>query len=102
MGFLNLFSKPAQPPLRLSAGSFTMDRSGNLLVATLPSSFPKEIVLDIGQQVLAFFQDARTAQLSLTELIVCYPSMKIVARELRGGAIVFLTPETAAAPAIQT
>lgn len=102
MGFLNLFSKPAEPPLKLSAGSFSLDRSGNLLVTTLPSSFPKEIVHDIGREVLAFFQDARTAQLLPTELVISYPSLKIVARELRGGAIVFLTPETAPAPAMRT
>ncbi|HKI70688.1 MAG TPA: hypothetical protein VKA67_13965 [Verrucomicrobiae bacterium] len=102
MGFLSLFSKPAQPPLKLSAGSFTVDRSGNVLVTTLPSSFPEAIVHDIGREVLAFFQDARTAQLPSTEVIVSYPSLKVVARELRGGAIIFLTPETALTPAIRT
>lgn len=88
--------------MKLPAGTFTVDRGGQVLVATLPSSFPAELVREIGQRVLTAFQEARTAQLPLTELIIQYSSLKIVARELRGGAIVFLTPQAAAAPAHQS
>jgi len=35
----------------------------------------------------------------LNELIIQYSSLKIVARELRGGAIVFLTPQALATTA---
>lgn len=96
MGFLNkIFSKPTiQPLLRLPSGSFTLDRNGNLLVATLPSSFPSELVAEIGRSVLETFQTAQSVQLPLSELVVRYSSLKITARELRGGAIVFLTPIT--------
>ena len=98
MGFLNLFPKPAQQPANLPSGTFSVDRTGRVLVATLPSSFPKELLSDIGQRVIKAFQDANTAQLPLNELIIQYSSLKIVARELRGGAIVFLTPQALAAP----
>lgn len=102
MGFLNFFSKPAATPLQLPAGTFTMDRSGQVLVATLPSSFPAELVHEIGRRVLTAFSEAKVAQLPLNELIIQYSSLKIVARELRGGAIVFLTPQSLAVPAKQT
>jgi hypothetical protein len=92
MGFLNLFSRPAPTLLRLPSGSFTVDREGSVVVGTLPSSFPDEIVRSIGEDVLNAFKTAADAQLPLAELVVHYPSLKITARELRGGAIVFLSP----------
>ena len=91
MGLLNLFRKAAPPLQRLPAGSFTLDRAGRLVVGTVTSSIPKTTVEDIGRQVLATFREAQAAQLPLSELIVHFGSLKIVAREMRGGAIVFLT-----------
>ncbi len=46
----------------------------------------------------AAFNEAATAQLPLTELVINYPSLKITARELRGGAIVFLSPKAPSSP----
>jgi len=40
------------------------------------------------------FRQATTAQLPLSELVVEYPSLRITARELRGGAIIFLAPKS--------
>lgn len=94
MGLLNLFSKPAPTLLRLPAGSFTVDRHGSVLASTLPSSFPDELVDAISQRVLAVFRGAADAQLPLAEMSIRYPSLKITARELRGGAILFLTPQS--------
>ena len=99
MGLLNLFSKPAPALLGLPSGSFTLDRSGRIVIATLPSSFPIPLVMEIGRHVLNTLRDAQVAQLPLAELVVYYPSLKITARELRGGAIVFLSPQTLAGPA---
>jgi hypothetical protein len=99
MGLLNLFAKQAPPLVRLPSGSFTVDRQGKVLIGTLPSSFPTELVQDIATQVLAGFREAEEAQLSLLEIHINYPSLKIVARELRGGAMVFLSPKTPYAPA---
>src|SRR4051812_17749665 len=92
MGVLNLFSRASAPSLmRLPTGSFTVKRDGSLLVGTLPSTFPAELVKEIGAHILSAFREAAEAQLPLTEMIFNYPSLKITARELRGGAIVFLT-----------
>lgn len=93
-----LFAR-AVPPLRLPGGSFTVDREGAVVVSTLPSDFPPEFVRDIGRRVRETFQEARAAQLPLNELIVYYGGLKIVARELRGGALVFLCPLTPILPA---
>ena len=91
MGLLSLFTKAAPTLVRLPTGSFTVDREGGVLVSTLPSSFPVDLVRDIGEQVLACFRDATVAQLPLSELVIIYPSLKVTAREVRGGAIVYLS-----------
>ncbi|SPE52500.1 conserved hypothetical protein [Verrucomicrobia bacterium] len=93
MGLLNIFTKPTPSLLRLPTGSFSVDREGCVLIGTLPSSFPAPLIDDIAQQVLALFREAAAAQLPLSEVVINYPSLKITARELRGGAIVFLCPK---------
>jgi hypothetical protein len=98
MGLLSFFSKPAPTLLRLPSGSFSVDREGSVLTSTLPSSFPAGLVKDIAQHVRAAFEEAARAQLPLSELIIHYPSLKISARELRGGAIVFLSPKAPCSP----
>lgn len=98
MGLLNLFSKPAPALLGLPSGSFTLDRSGRVVIATLSSNFPTALVIEIGRHVLTTLRDAQAAQLPLAELVIYYPSLKITAREMRGGAIVFLSPQTLAGP----
>jgi hypothetical protein len=102
MGLLRLFSKPAPTLLRLPAGSFTVDRDGRVLTDTLPSSFPARLVGQIAQQIRAAFSEAAAAQLPLSELIIHYPSFKISARELRGGAIVYLAPKIPVSPMNQS
>jgi hypothetical protein len=92
MGFLSLFSKPEPTLVRLPSGSFTVDRSGRTVVSTLPSSFPEELVNEISFHVRTAFHEAQAARLNLNEIIIHYPSFKIVARELRGGALIFLVP----------
>ena len=92
MGFLKVFRKKPSKLLRLSAGSFTMDRRGTVLVRTLPSGFPKQLVEQIGLLVLEAFREANAAQLPLTQIQISYPNLKITARDLRGGTLVFLTP----------
>jgi hypothetical protein len=97
MGFLGFGSKspaPAEKPvlIRLPSGSFTIDPTGRLVASTLPRSFPEAMVQAISTAVLATFQSAREAQLPLAELIAEYSSIKLTARELRGGAIIFLAP----------
>jgi hypothetical protein len=93
MGFLNnLFNKP-KPLLQLHSGSFSMDRNGRVLATTLPSSFPRKLTEEIGQSMAATFEQARAAQLPLDEIVVNYPALQIKARDMRGGAMVFLTTQ---------
>lgn len=101
MGLLNMFAKPAPALLRLPSGSFTVDREGTVLIGTLPRSFPAALANDIATQVLAAFREAEAAQLPLSVLIINYPTLKVTAREMRGGAIVFLSPKVNYAPASQ-
>jgi hypothetical protein len=93
MGLLSFFSKPDTTMLvRLPAGSFTVDKTGRVLVSTLPSSFPEKLVDDIATQVLEAFRDAQAAQLAINEIVIHFPTLKVIARELRGGALIFLVP----------
>ena len=95
MGLLSRFFKSEQPSLvHLPAGSFTVDKAGRVMTSTLPQSFPAERLKDIGDQVLAAFRSAERAQMPMTEIIIHFTALKILARELRGGAMVFLMPQT--------
>lgn len=95
MGILNFLSPAAdQAPalVRLPAGGFTVDRAGRVIVSTLASTFPAALVSTIGEAVLGAFEDAAAMQHPLTELVIHYPSLKITARAMRGGALIFLLP----------
>jgi hypothetical protein len=102
MGLLSLFARSAPTLVRLPSGSFTVDREGCVLMGTLPSSFPVSLVKDIARKVLGAFGEAADAQLPLAELVINYPSLKITARELRGGAVIFLSPRAPASPMRQS
>jgi hypothetical protein len=94
-GMMNLFKrKPARWLTKLPSGAFAMDQDGKIISSTLPQSFPELEMRAIGQRVLAFFRGAQNAQMPLQELNVYYPSLKVTARNLRGGAIIFLLPQT--------
>jgi hypothetical protein len=96
MGLLNFLSKSngTSRLVHLPAGSFTMDRDGKIMTSTLPQSFPAARVQEIGQQVIASFGAARQAQMPLAEIVIHFSALKILARELRGGAIIFLMPQS--------
>ena len=93
MGFLNLFRKPEDRPLtRLPSGSFTIDRGGRVVASTLPQSFPAAQVFQISHEVRAAFRSAQQADIVISELIVEYAALRLSARELKGGAMIFLSP----------
>src|ERR1700679_4109598 len=94
MGILNFFSKSAAALMPLPRGSFTVDREGRVLASTLPQSFPNELAEDIAMEVLAAFRSSKDANILLREFIIRYANLKLTARELRGGAIIFLAPQT--------
>jgi hypothetical protein len=95
MGFLSRLFKSGTPALmHLPAGSFTLDREGHIMTSTLPQSFPLDHLKAIGNQVLASFRSAKKAQMPMSEIIIQYSALKLLARELRGGAIIFLMPQS--------
>jgi hypothetical protein len=92
MGLLNLFGKSSSKLVPLPAGTFTVDKEGRILASTVSQAFPASLVKDIGAQVLTAFRTAEAARVPLTEFVLRYSMLKLTARELRGGAIVFLVP----------
>ena len=98
MGLLNFFFRASPELLPLPKGSFTVDGDGRVLASTLPHSYPTAFAQDIATEVLAAFRAAREARIPLAELMIRYSSLKLTARELRGGAIIFLTPQTLSTP----
>ena len=93
MGFLNLFSKPEEPGLvHLPKGSFTVDSTGRILTRTLPQSFPEAHAQEIARVVLTVFKSAKEVNLPLKEIFIHFAGLKLTAKELRGGAMIFLAP----------
>ena len=80
---------------QLPAGSMTVDRDGGVVITTVSSAYPTALLEEIGEGVLALFREARATQMSLSEVSLHFGSLRITARELRGGAIIFLYPQTA-------
>ena len=71
-----------------------MDKEGSMITSTLPQSFPSGHRDAIGQQVLASFRSAKRAHMPLNEITIQYSAIKLLARELGDGAIVFLMPQS--------
>ena len=94
MGFLKLFSKNRPAVQRLPSGSMTVDREGRVVMSTVASSYPPGLLREISIEVLRLFDEARKAQIPLSEFSLHFASLRITAREMRGGAIVFLAPKT--------
>jgi len=95
MGILNLFSRQkstaSSPPL--PKGSMTVDANGHILTTTLPHAFPQEEMRRISGVVLSAFVRARESQLIVNEMRVEFPSLRLTARALREGAIIFIEPK---------
>ncbi|HIG26466.1 MAG TPA: hypothetical protein EYQ50_01195 [Verrucomicrobiales bacterium] len=95
MGILNLFRrKSSKNELKsIPSGSFTVDRNGDFLVSTLSQKFSPELNHELGNLVVKTFRSARNADLSLNELKIVFPGVDITAKEMRGGAIIFIKPK---------
>jgi hypothetical protein len=98
MGLLNFFSKTPPAVERLPVGSFTVDSHGNVKTATVASDFPRDRLADIANEVLLLLRAARAASLPLAEIGIHFAEFRITAREIHGGAIIFLSPRNASAP----
>lgn len=93
MGFLTKSNQALKPELkRLPSGTFTVDADCRIVSSTVPHWVPEAQVREIGREILAIFQGARHANQPFSELNVQYAAFKITAREMRGGAIIFLSP----------
>src|SRR5579859_1808005 len=95
MGFLKKIFGTHAAVKQLPSGSITVNRHGKLITATVSSSYPAELLRAIGNDALALMRDAQTAQMPVTEITINFASLRITARELRGGAIIFLFPQSA-------
>jgi hypothetical protein len=97
MGFLKRFFKSRAAVQQLPAGSLTVDREGKVVTSTIASGYPRGLLRDIVRDVLLLFRQAREAQLPLAEFSIHFASLSITAREMRGGAVIFLSPRAAPA-----
>ena len=73
-----------------------MDRDGKVVTSTISSAVAGETLEQISAQVLQTFRDAKLAEMNMTEFSITMGAMNIKARELRGGAIIFVSPRGAA------
>jgi hypothetical protein len=95
MGFLKKIFRRTAAVQELPSGSLTVDRNGNTITSTISSAYPSSLLKEIARDVLKLFQEARDAQMPLGEVSLHFASLRVTARELRGGAIIFLFPQTA-------
>jgi hypothetical protein len=97
MDFLKLFTRDEpSSPMALPSGTFTIDRTGRMVTSTISNNFPEKVALEIGHAVIDTFQKAQAADIVLTEISMNFAALKLTARELRGGAIVFVAPRDSA------
>lgn len=96
MGFLSRTKKPAPEAAVVPSGSFTVDRDGRILTSTIRSGVPAEKLNLIARVVLDTLRRSQESPLPAEELLVQFTNMSLKARDLRGGAIIFLTPTKSA------
>ena len=93
MGLLNLFkSSKAGERSPLPSGSYTVDRDGKVVTRTIASSVSSQALELLSAQVLQTFREAKQADLNIAEFTINTGVMNIKARELRGGAMIFIAP----------
>jgi hypothetical protein len=80
-------------PARFPRGSYTVSSAGNIVVSTLPGSFPRERMQAIGKVMLSALGSARELGTPFSELAADFAGLEIRARDLSGGAIIFITPQ---------
>jgi hypothetical protein len=95
MGFLKKIFRRQAAVQDLPSGSLTVDRNGNTITTTISSAYPANLLKEIARDVLKLFQEARDSHMPLAEVSIHFASLRVTARELRGGAIIFLFPQTA-------
>jgi len=91
MGLLSLFSKSSPGVRLLPSGTVTVDRNARIVASTVSSAHSPELLQEIGNQILHLFREAHKAQMPLSEITLKFGNFKINAREMRGGAMIFLS-----------
>lgn len=76
----------------IKAGSFNVDANGKILSSTLPSSIPEDFVREITRGILAYFTEANKIGLYIEEVNIFFPTVKVFARKMRGGALIRISP----------
>ncbi len=82
-------------------GSVTVNAQGEIVTTTVSSGYSRSLLTDIGREVLVIFREAKQAQLPLAEISINFASLRVTARELRGGAIIFLLPQSSLMPSLK-
>ena len=92
MGLLSSLKRGRDERRALPVGSFTVDSEGVIISSTVHSRHPANVIHEIARVVLRTFRDAARTGPPLTEIKVRFGAMSIRAVEMRGGALVFLSP----------
>jgi hypothetical protein len=95
MGFLKRLFKSKAAVQQLPQGTLTVNRDGEVITSTVTSAYPASLLRDIARNVLQLFREAREAQMPLAEVSIHFASLHVTAHELRGGALIFLFPQSA-------
>jgi hypothetical protein len=97
MGVLKPFVRTTVPieAGRMPSGCFAVHREGGIVCSTLPCWFPEESAEEIGSTVINAFRVASETNVALSEVSIRYSGLTILARDLRGGALIFLVPNEA-------
>jgi len=98
MGFLKKIFGSRAAVTQLPSGSITVDRTGKIVSSTVSSGYPADLLHAVAKEVLALLREAHASQMPLAEVSIHFASLRVTARELRGGAIIFLFPQTALSP----
>lgn len=93
MGLLKWFSSSQPAVHKLPSGSFTVDRHGNVRTGTIGAEFPASLLDDIAKEILSVFHEARATQMPLAEVNFDFSGIQVSARDMQGGAIIFLSPK---------
>lgn len=99
MGLLKRIFGARAAVQQLPSGTITVNGDGELVSSTVSATYPPALLREIARTVLLLFREARAAQMPLAEVGLHYASLRVSARELRGGAVIFLFPQTALLPA---
>jgi len=83
----------AMGPARFPRGSYTVSAGGKVVISTLPGSFSRDRMEAIGKVILSALASARELGTPFTELAADFAGLEIRARDLAGGAIIFVTPQ---------